>query len=179
VRARLLATGIIVAALSAACGGSGSKQSTAATPSSTTTLSASLSTTTEAPTSSATPQPQEKPEDAAKRHITEEAQGQWGLAYSDLLPQQQAAIVRDTFIKCGEQVAVPEITGLHVIKVYAESTPTPGAGDLDSTAVTIKIGLQGGQSETDTVHEYNVDGGWRSSVDQPTFDAESKGQCRA
>jgi len=139
-------------ALVAACGGSGSKH---------------------ASTSS------EKPEAAAQRHITEVVQGQWGLAYNDLLAQQQTAISQATFIKCFEQIrdSIPEISKIEVIKVYNEKTPTPGAGDLDSTAVTVRVTTKGGQTETQTVHEYNVGGQWRGSVDQASFDAESKGQC--
>ncbi|MDQ6613294.1 MAG: hypothetical protein M3083_00625 [Actinomycetota bacterium] len=112
-----------------------------------------------------------------KRHITEEADGQWGLAYADLLPQQQAAIKRDTFITCGDKSSIPPVVSISIIKVYTEVSPTPGAGDLASTAVTVTIAFKALGPETQTVHAYNVAGSWRASVDQPTFDAESKGQC--
>lgn len=130
-----------------------------------------------ASTTTTIPVPKEKAEDFAKRHLMEEAQGQWGLAYADLIPQQQATITRDTFIKCGEKVTIPQVTNIAIVKVYPESTPTPGAGDLDSTATTIKVTIQGGQSETQTVHAYNVNGSWRAAIDQANFDAQSKGQC--
>lgn len=121
--------------------------------------------------------PREKPEDFIKRHITEEANGQWGLAYADLLPQQQAVITKATFINCGNKTSIPQLVSISVVKVYTENTPTPGAGDQDSTAVTVKITFQKIGAETQTIHAYNVNGAWRASVDQPTLDAESKGEC--
>jgi hypothetical protein len=125
----------------------------------------------------AAPAPKEKPGDAAKRHITEILDRQWGLAYRELLPQQQAAFSVAMFGNCYDQKgAIPEVTGIDVVKVYQETTPTPGAGDLASTAVTVTLTERGGARETTTIHLYAVDGAWRFAVDQQTYDALTKGQ---
>jgi hypothetical protein len=64
-----------------------------------------------------------------------------------------------------------------VITTYPENSPTPGVGDLDSTAVTLKISSEGRPNENATLHVYPVGSSWRYSLDQRTYDAESKVQC--
>src|SRR5436190_19097493 len=43
------------------------------------------------------------PEEAAKNHMMNVETREWGQAYNDLLPQQQAAISKATYIKCGSK----------------------------------------------------------------------------
>jgi hypothetical protein len=115
----------------------------------------------------------------AKRLVTQVADGQSGPAYDELLLQQQAAVSKATYENCRDQQAgaFPQITGIKVVTTYPEDAPVPGAGDLASTAVTLKITVEGGTSETQTMHAFAVEGSWRWSLDQPTFSAESRGTC--
>lgn len=110
------------------------------------------------------------PQGALLHQIDLLKKGQYGRAYDEIVPQQQALFTRDAYIACLSQEH-PSVGDVKVQEVYTEQVAIPGTDDkLDSTAITVQIsgtGLLGASTQTETFHEFNINGQWRFSISDP------------
>ena len=147
-----------------ACGGRGGGEPTEESRS---------SVSTEAPAATDVPaSPSESATDAFERLIDYFSKGQYGRAWDEMHPSQQALIAREDYMLCqAKKIGGADIEIVDIVDVYSEDAPIPGTGlVLPSTAITFEVRITGGLFEdttTDTSHEFDVDGEWRWVVNEP------------
>ena len=121
--------------------------------------------------------PSEAATDAFERLIDYISKGQYGRAWDELHPAQQALVTRADYMLCRGD-AIDEVKVVEILEEYDEDVPIPGT-DLvvASTAITAELRLKSGlfeETTTDTFHEIAVDGEWRWIVSDPDdYDPET------
>lgn len=115
-----------------------------------------------------------KPDGALLHQFDLLKKGQYGRAYDEIVPTQQALFTREQYISCLTKQH-PIVGGVTIKEIFTEHVAIPGTDQqLDSTAVTAEIeGLFG--KNTQTFHEFNINGQWRFSVTD--VDEARNGTC--
>jgi hypothetical protein len=177
-RCGLLLAVVVLAA--PACGGGSAK---------TVTVSKTVSVTSQATTGQETTtttlaQPSETPTSFIKRLEPEFFANQWGLAWADLFPRDQAVISRSNYVVCKERQYAnndANLASVNVKKIYDEPLQPHGVGSTIATkAVTIHETwtFEGGsQQQTLTEHVANVGGRWRWFLPDKDYLAYTSGKC--
>lgn len=125
-----------------------------------------------APTSPvATPSPTTSPAaDAFKTWITDFDARAWSKQYQTLVPEQQAILSEQAFVKCREvdQSAMPRTRWVKLLSTAAVSDVTiPGTNaKRDAVKVTAQISAGGVKMPLDA-HMYLIDGVWAWSLNEP------------
>ncbi len=108
------------------------------------------------------------PEAAMKRQLRFVVKGEFGQAWDELHPDQQAIIPRDEFIRCG--AARHKIEGIQVGDSRNVVARVPGTS-TEAPSVAIEVALTShppGQYLVahQTLHEFLVDGTWRWALNR-------------
>ena len=111
--------------------------------------------------------------DALETQMGYLSDGQYARLYDTLHPAQQELISEDEFVECyHREIDGVDVVGVEVVEEFEEEVDLPGTDleDQDSVALTVRLTVRQGQqmaSDTDTFHEFEVDGDWRFSVKDP------------
>lgn len=116
--------------------------------------------------------------DFAKEYIERAELGQWGREWSTLHPAEQKIVSRDAFMSCRSDDAIPAMTDITVVDEYKEPVEVVGLGDVPSTAVTIKLKMEGDE-QSFTVHAIAVNGSWHWVMPTDGIATYKAGNCPA
>jgi hypothetical protein len=139
--------------------------------------------TTAAPATTTVAPPKETAEAALRRQFLELSRAQYGLAWDEIVPVQQAIVPRDRFIDCqSRSTAVGvSVTVNQVVETYLETIQVPGTlVTMAATALTVNVSVGAGKSKqtaTTTLHEFAVAGKWRWSLAPASADDYKAGVC--
>ena len=111
----------------------------------------------------------------SKQSIEMMVKGQWARSYEDLHPEQQAFVDRDLYVDCRSSVSVPAYE-IEVDEVYEESYDVARVGEIETTAVTMKL-TNGESSEFITRHLVEVEGEWKWITGEEELAAYEQGEC--
>lgn len=157
-RAALLA--LALGLLAGACGGDDGDSASATTAPG---AAAAGPTTTKAPSD-------DDAAEAVQRQFKYLTDGQYGRAWEEIHPAQQGFIPRALYVRCsGDRLGSIQIVDIDVKEVFHEPSAIEGTDlEPDSVAITLALKYKAGalpeQSDTETFHEFFVDGQWRFSV---------------
>ncbi|MCA1707941.1 MAG: hypothetical protein LC808_33565, partial [Actinobacteria bacterium] len=95
----------------------------------------------------------ESPETALRRQIGYLSDGQYGRAYTEIHPAQQALFSADQYEACASKTAgAIDVESVTVKETFDEEITIPGTSErVQSTALTAEVKVKGiDQSQTDT-----------------------------
>jgi hypothetical protein len=115
---------------------------------------------------------------ALKKQIGWLTSGQYGRAWDQMHPAQQALMSREQYARCAGARSIPDFE-VTLKEIYDEEVQIPGTEEkVMSKAVTVEL-RYGGSRDTDTFHEFLVDGQWRWTASWTDADVEAirDGDC--
>jgi hypothetical protein len=129
--------------------------------------------------------PDEDPGEFATTLVEELDHGRTAQAWDSLHPRHQEAVPRDRYVSCERRDPIDgDVTGVQVTSVHEEPWTIPGEdGDVDSTAVTLRLTLEMPDAQPDTfdltVHLFPVDGRWTWVIGPADYRSYAGGSCPA
>jgi hypothetical protein len=119
------------------------------------------------------------------KELTERSiRGQYGRIWGSLHPAHQAVVTRDKYDTCERESDGGTATRIEVDveETYQEPVTVEGVGEVDSTAVTLRLSYNNPVTgkpaeEHATVHAVPVDGEWKWLLAPGDYKAYAKGQC--
>lgn len=114
---------------------------------------------------------------ALERQIKFLADGQSSRAYDELHPSQRKLFTKEQYGKCVEDAAAFDNVKLTLKEAFLEKADAiPGTSEAaDSIALTVELKADDFDGQTDTFHEFKVDGKWYFVV--ADADEVIKGTC--